>query len=186
MHPQLLQLLPADAVGLLGQRRVPGGAHPQVHRQQVAVQGLMAVGALGAHQHGDAEPGVLHHIPLHLVVGLFHVPAVQPVGEVLLRPGVRPVQAVQHPQPAVALHLGGELRGQGDLLPLPGVRGKPVQPLVHLPHLFPQAQPGQQVFRPLPGAFRLILEQHTQSSLSQILIFILYLYLTYSRTGAQV
>ena len=153
VHPQLPQLFAADAVGLLGEGRVPGGAHPQIHRQQIPVQGLMAVGTLCAQQQGNAPPGVLQHILLGQVVGPLHVHPVEPVVKLFLGPRIRPVQAVQNPQAPVLFHLFLKFCGKPDLFSLPDIGPKAVEPLVHLAHFFPQAQAGQQVFRPLSGRF---------------------------------
>ena len=149
VHAHVPELLSADLGGCLQQRRVEGAGRRQVHRQQAAVQGLVAVGALGGEQHRDAQPGVLQHIPLDIVPGPDRQGAVQAGVEVLPGPGVRPVEAVEGPQTAVAGHLVLKLLGKGDILPLPAVDAEPVEPLGELPHLLPQRHAAQQVLRPL-------------------------------------
>ena len=151
VHPHLPQLPPADRGGLLQQLRGPAGPGGQVHRQQVSVQALVSVGALAGHQYGDAQAGVVQDVPLDLVPGPGGQDAVQPRGKVLPGPGIRPVQAVQGPQPAVPLRLPAEFLRQDDLLPPPLIAGEAVQPLGQLSRLLPQGHAAQQIGGPVPG-----------------------------------
>ena len=105
----------------------------------------MPVGALGAHEDGDAQPGVLQHILLDLVADLGRQRAVQAGGEVPPGPGVRPVQAVQGAGSAEALHLLAEFLREGGVLPAPLVNRKAVEPLGELADLFPQGHALQEV-----------------------------------------
>ena len=83
VHPHLPQLLPGNFGGSLQGSRGKGGSRCQIHRQQVAVQGLVAVGALGAHEDRNPQAGMLQHIPLDLIAGLGSQRPIQAGGKVL-------------------------------------------------------------------------------------------------------
>ena len=149
VHAHVPQLPGANLCGLLQQHRGPGGRRGQAHRQQIAVQGLMPVGTFAGHQRRDAQAGVLHQIPLDHVPGPWGQGAVQPRAEVPLGPRVRPVQAVQRADAAIAVRLPVKFLRQPDVLPLPFIAGEAVQPLGQLACFFPQGHAAQQVRRPL-------------------------------------
>ena len=149
IHPHGPQLPGADLCRLLQQRRGPGGRRGQVHRQQAAVQSLMAVGTFGGHQRRDAQAGVFHQIPLDHVPGAGSQRPVQSRIEVPSGPWVRPVQAVQRADAAVPVRLPVKLLRQPDIPALPLIAGEAVQPLGQLSRLLPQGHAAQQVRRPL-------------------------------------
>ena len=140
-----LQLLSCHLGSFAQQFRIKGSTCRQVHRQQIAVQGLVAVGAFGAKQGGDAQAGMLDDVFLDLVGGLGGQHTVQTGFKGLGRPGVCPVQAVQGAQAGIVFHLVLEFVGEDDVLPFPDEAGKAVEPLGQLAHLLPESHPGKQV-----------------------------------------
>ena len=157
VHPHLPQLLPSHSGCRLQQGGGEGGPRRQIHRQQIAIQRLVSVGALGAHQDRNAQAGMLQHIALDLIPGLGSQDAIQAGGKILPRPGVRPVQAIQRPQAAIPLHLLLEFLLQHNLLAPALVSMKAVKPLGQLAHLLPEGHTGKQIQRPLPGGKPLVL-----------------------------
>ena len=69
VNAHFLQLPAADLGGFLHQLRGERGSRRQIDRQKPAVQGLVAVGAFGAQEHRDPQPGVGNDIFLHHIGG---------------------------------------------------------------------------------------------------------------------
>ena len=139
----------ADLLRLLQKFRGEGAAGGQIHRQQIAVQRLMAVGAFCAQQRRNAEAGMVDDVFLNRVADLHRFHAGNAAFKVPTGPGVRPVQPVQGAHAAVAVHLVGKFPGKRQLSIPPLVGVKAVEPLIQLAHLFPQRHAGKQVLRPL-------------------------------------
>ena len=88
IHAHFFLLLANDLKTLFNELRVPRRAHAEVHRQQIAVERLVAVRALAAHQHRNAEAGVLQHIALRQIIGADCVHAGQARCIILVRPRI--------------------------------------------------------------------------------------------------
>lgn len=134
--------------GLLVEPRVPGGSDGQVHRQQGAVQRLVAVRHLLDHEDRHAQPGVLDHVALDGVGDARPLRRADARLGGHPRPGVRALQAVQRAHPAERGDLGAERLGEpvpagGPLVGVPAVH-----PLVDLPHLLGEGHPCEQVAHP--------------------------------------
>ena len=126
VHAQFPKLPPADLSCLIKKLRLKGSPCRQIHRQQIAVQRLMAVGTFAADQHGNAEPGMLHHEPLGQIVGADGVFPIQAVFPGAARPWVGPVQAVKRAQAAEMQHFFLKGFVQCQLLSLPADAPKAV------------------------------------------------------------
>ena len=165
IHAQLPKLPPAHLPCLVKQLRLKGRPRRQIHRQQIAVQRLMAVRALAADQHGNPEAGMLHHEPLRQIIGADGVLSVQAVFPVPARPWIGPVQAVQRAQSAEAQHFFLEGFVQRQPFSLPADALKAVQPLVQLSRFFPGRQAGAQIVRPFFGRkLRVLKGKHKKPS----------------------
>ena len=143
------QLFAADLRRGFQQLRAEAAAHGQVDGEQIAVQGLVTVGTFGAEQNRNAQPGVVEDVFLHKVGSPGRERPGKAGVEVLPRPGIRPVEAVEGSQAGVPLHLLTEFLCQLQLRAVPFKAGKAVEPLVQLAHLLPQRHPPQQILRPL-------------------------------------
>ena len=96
----------------------------------------MAVGAFGAQEHRDPQPGVGNDIFLHHIGGLRGQRPVKAGFKGAPGPGVRPVQAVQGAQTGVSGYLLPEFIGEGDRISLPGKAPEAIEPLAQLADLF--------------------------------------------------
>ena len=107
------------------------------------------MGALGAKQRRDPEPGMLDHIFLQLIACFDRQTANQSRLKIFLRPGIRPVESIDGTDSGVPLHLRLEFIAKDNLVPLPAVDAEAIQPLGQLAHLLPQGHPGDKILRPL-------------------------------------
>ena len=96
----------------------------------------MAMGALAAHHHRNAEAGMFHDVVLYHIVGFRGEFRHDSGLLVLICPRVGTVQAVQNPQSAHALYFFFEFVGQGKFLSLPLIDPESVQTLIELSHFF--------------------------------------------------
>ena len=173
--------------------RIEGAPHRQIHGEQIAVESLMPVGTFLREQDRDPEAGTGDNEPLDLVVDPGSRFARKPVREILLRPGIRPVEPVEEPEPAPAFDLADEFIGEPDGLPAgffvldPLVAVEPVEPLIDLSHLFAHRHPGEQILRPLfRGKGWILIREHIDLVSMCLIKSFLRFHFCSTRAGGQV